>query len=107
MPSISNLLAEMETLLRRHDFADFADRLSVIGSTQNSIEFAAQVQSLDIWGGTGSIVDVTLGDPFEERRFNELIVDLAEALDQLGIGTPRSRWVGQTIEDWLIAHPTI
>jgi hypothetical protein len=105
MPSILNTLQEMETTLRSNGFEDFGNRISEIAAEENSVVFAAQIASLDVWGGNGSIVDVTLSSLVDERRFNELIVDLAEALDQIGIGNPRTRWVGQTIEDWLIANP--
>ncbi len=105
MSSILQTLEEMESLLRSHDLKEFADNIRGIAAQDNPAVFAQEISSFAVWGGNGSIVDVTLSDPIDERRFNELIVDLAEALDQLGIGTERSRWVAQIIEDWLIAHP--
>jgi len=105
MSSIHNYVTEMERLLRSHGKADKADLLKKIADTPNHTDFSALVSSLDVWGGEGSVVDVTLEEPNDERRYSELIVDLAEALDQLGIGNSRSRWVGQVVEDWLNAHP--
>jgi hypothetical protein len=100
-----NTLEEMERILRSHDRHELGDLLARIAAEDNSDIFQQEVTSLRVWGGKGSIVDATLKEPSDERRFNELIVDLAEALDQLGIGTFRSRWVGRIIEDWLISHP--
>jgi hypothetical protein len=105
MASILNTLGEMERMLRSHGFPELGGRVARLAAEEDATVFAAQICSMEVWGGAGSIVDVTLNDLNDDRRFNELIVDLAEALDQLGLGTPRTRWVGQTIEDWLIANP--
>jgi hypothetical protein len=107
MSSITGILQRMEEVLRKHRETSHADLVARLAAEADPHRFAEEIGGLEIWGGQGALVDVTLPNSSDDRELNELIVDLAEALDQLGLGNPRSRWVAQTIEDWLIAHPTI
>lgn len=98
---IAEILAEMEALLPESHRTLIAE----LRATEDPFDFGDRAQSLDIWGGTGSLVDLTLPDTSNDRRLNELIVELEDALADLNLSNPRMAQVARLIEDWLIAHP--
>jgi hypothetical protein len=105
MPTLHETLTEMGSILSRHGHVAQAETLRQIANIEDSFRFADEAVSMEIWGGAGSVVDSEFQDKRDNRRFNELVVELAHGLDDLGLGTPRTRWVAQTMEDWLIANP--
>ena len=105
--SIHSLLVDMAQILRKHGQYGHADLVAALAVEEDAQRFADQVSGLAFWGGSGSVVDAAFDDAADDLAFNRMIVDLAEALDQLGLANPRVQWVAQTIEDWLNSNPTI
>lgn len=103
--TLGTILDEMLVLLERHGAEDQALTVRRLRDVEDPFDFGEMAQSLEVWGGVGSVIDVNLGSSRDNRRFNELIVDFEEALDQLGLSSPRSAQVARTIEDWLNTHP--
>ncbi|CAN5715702.1 hypothetical protein BH11ARM2_BH11ARM2_34540 [soil metagenome] len=98
---ITEILMEMESLLPEPHRAVITD----LRITEDLFDFDEKAQSDAIWGGEGSIIAQEPGSENENRRFNELIVELEDALADLNLSTPRMAQVARLIEDWLIAHP--
>ena len=105
MATLQQTLFEMESILRGAGLSSMADTIRGLAETESATKFAADAGALSIWGGTGSVVDADIEDPAASRRFNELIVEFGLALEDLGFANPRTRWVSQTMEDWLNSHP--
>lgn len=62
---------------------------------------------LDIWGGSGSVSDLILAQPgadaqakADDRLLQGYVIQVAEAMDELGLGTARSRWVADVFRKW-------
>lgn len=104
--TIDQLLAELEELLTRNRYQTQADFISKLRDLDDPNDFTEQVQSLDFWGGAGSVIGCAFVDLVEHRRSVELVVELNEALEQIGLASPRSRQVSLTFEDWLISNPS-
>ncbi|RYG39585.1 hypothetical protein EON81_00345 [bacterium] len=79
--------------------------ISDLRLTEDPFDFGDKAQEMTIWGGTGSVIDLDLPNRAENRRLNELIVELEDALADLNLSSPRMAQVARLIEDWLIAHP--
>ena len=59
-----------------------------------------RLASIDMWGGPDAVRDVYLtGD--DERVFRKAIIRIAAAMDQLKVGTERSRSIAKTFQKWL------
>jgi hypothetical protein len=105
--TLFDTLNEMEILLSYHGFVEQAAVIRRLRDTDDPFDFGEMSHSLAIWGGKGSVVDVMIppGTGTENRRLNELIVELEDGLADLGLSTPRAAQVARTIEDWLNSHP--
>ena len=67
-----------------------------------------RLASIDMWGGSGAVWEVCLTsgrssdeERSDEKSFREAIVRIAAAMDQMKIGTERSRFIAQTFQGWL------
>ena len=67
-----------------------------------------RLSSIDMWGGSGAVWEVCLtsGRRSDEQRadeksFRKAIVRIAAAMDQMKIGTERSRFIAKTLQGWL------
>ncbi|RYG47887.1 hypothetical protein EON79_06105 [bacterium] len=99
--TLTEILEELEGVLPEPHRALIAD----LRATEDPFDFGDKAQSMEIWGGIGSVIDLDLPDPLQDRRLNELIVELEDALADLNLSSPRMAQVARLIEDWLIAHP--
>jgi hypothetical protein len=101
-------LFRIELLLRKHGFdgqADVVADLLTRYDAPDQTEFRRRVQDVEMWGGSGSVIDcaivanprhVTPDLQQDERAFRSAIVQLADEMDRAGLGTPRSRDVAAT-----------
>jgi len=103
--TIDSLVSEMEQILVRNGQEFHAEYLATMRRAE-SHQFEEMARSLDLWGGTGSVIDSPVSDLEDSRRFLELVIDLNEALEHIGLDTPRSRQVALLTEDWLIQNPS-
>jgi len=67
-----------------------------------------RLASIDMWGGSGAVWEVCLTpgsgseeEQADEKSFREAIVRIAFAMDQMKIGTERSRFIAETLQGWL------
>ncbi len=96
---ITDVLAELEQLLRKHEQHYFADMAKKAHDTYlaSPDEFRKLMTSVDWWGGSGALWEMnpgySTGDEKLGREFTGLIVRLVDALDAEGFATPRARQV--------------
>jgi hypothetical protein len=81
------------------------DILAAVGKTNPDF---AQLRSIDMWGGAGAVWEVSFSTPqmseemkADEQSFRRAIIDLVEAMNQMGISTDRSQFICATFQDWL------
>jgi hypothetical protein len=67
-----------------------------------------ELAGIEMWGGAGAVWEVLLTPSSNSREeqadkesFQKAIVAIADAMDQLGIGTDRSRFIAKTFQGWL------
>jgi hypothetical protein len=67
-----------------------------------------RLASIDMWGGSGAVWEVCLTsgggsdeEQADEKSFREAIVRIATAMDQMKIGTQRSRFIAETLQGWI------
>jgi hypothetical protein len=106
------LLAAIERLLRKHGYdyqADVASRLGTLTVPGREAEFQSEATGLSMWGGAGSVADVSLGyrsshpkgtAMADERILRRQLVEFAEVLERRMIATPRTRDVASTLRRW-------
>jgi hypothetical protein len=63
---------------------------------------------IEMWGGSGAVWEVHLPESFhseqsksDEGVFRRAIVRIAETMNELEIGTDRSRFIAATFQSWL------
>jgi hypothetical protein len=106
MGRVDEIFREMSALLGRYGFdshVQYMDRLALLYDQDLPAfkkEVTGEMQSRSLWGGAGSVSDVSpiYGDyedeakaKKDELRFLELLVGLAEELESLGLATESAR----------------
>src|SRR5215475_7503518 len=95
-------LSQASELLHKHGYHGQG---AVVDEILESLETAQpdhkRLAGIDRWGGAGAVWDVFLGEKEADRSFRNIIVKIAKAMDQLEIGTDRSRFIANTFQGWL------
>ena len=99
---ILDTLKEMEALLSKHGWwqSQTMNKLLDYAENRRSDDFVELLISNSVWGGSGSVVDVVLGNKDDISRFDELVLKLAEWMEATGIRAPRAVNLRKTLELW-------
>lgn len=101
-------LLRIEGLLRKHEFDAQADVVATLLAEYDAPDhtrFQYALQDVALWGGSGSVIDCSITSNArvvtpevrqDERAFWSALVQLAEEMDRVGLGTARSRDVAAT-----------
>lgn len=104
-------LSVIRDLLLRGDFPGQAAFIegAIRMAREDSDDFATSIAGVDMWGGSGAVWDVCgfggRGAPEDEAKrdetaFRKAVIRLAEEMDELGIGTERSRYIADLFRQW-------
>jgi hypothetical protein len=102
-------LVQTETLLRKYNFPGQAKVVAeIISSIQRGEPDYKRLSGLDMWGGAGAVWEVALTPggikaeehERDERAFRQAIINIAAAMNKLGIGHARSRDIAATFRKW-------
>lgn len=100
MESALNILREIQALLARYRYDRPANLVEEVISNADPETFWATVGGLEFWGGAGAVWEV---EPFQMshrdvpsaaddyRRFQVLMIELAEILESKGLGGMAAR----------------
>jgi hypothetical protein len=96
---VMRALREIDRILRSYDIQDSFLRELISWREHEPERFSQEVRSNDLWGGAGSISDISLRSmrpereraPGDERLLDAALADLAEALDAEGMATEEIR----------------
>ncbi len=68
----------------------------------------AHLRGIDMWGGSGAVWEVNLGssrrsneEKADRTAFFKAFIQLVKTMDHAGLGTARSRDIGETFQSWL------
>ena len=67
----------------------------------NTSKFVNSLNTVDIWGGSGSVWEVDLTPPEEEQMFMQLMVVLIDNLKTTGIEIPRAKRIEKLFKNEL------
>ncbi len=80
----------------------------ILASLETSNPDYKRLSSIDMWGGSGAVWEVCLipsamrvAGRADETNFRNAIIRIAAAMDQMKIGTDRSRFIAKTFQGWL------
>jgi hypothetical protein len=66
------------------------------------------LRGIEMWGGAGAVWEVNLGssqgsaeEKTDRASFFRAFVRLANTMNHAGLGTDRSRFIGETFQSWL------
>jgi len=72
----------------------------ILATLETSNPDYKRLASIDMWGGSGTVWEVCLIGA-DETSFGNAIIRIAAAMDQMKIGTDRSRFIAKTFQGWL------
>ena len=101
--SVPQVAAELASLIEASSLyhANIVRQLEAAVLTGDSSDIRKQFCSLDMWGGSGSVADLSLTPPDAQRRSCELLSRLNSAFRNAGIGCPRADQWTDTFDQWL------
>jgi hypothetical protein len=80
----------------------------IVSTLETSTPDYKRLASIDMWGGSGAVWEVCLIPPAmrvvgraDETSFRNAIIRIAAAMDQMKIGTERTRFIAKTFQGWL------
>jgi len=102
-------LLQLARLLRKYCHDGQAEVVEgILASFRSAHPDYKRLSGIDMWGGSGAVWEVnltqsspTIQGSADDMLFREIIVRLASAMDGLGIGTERSRFISTTFRRWL------
>ena len=108
---MSEQLKIIEDIARRNSFSYHADLvLSLINKLENNdSEFWGLLNSNDVWGGSGSLVDISLSSYSQQDNENVkkdeydwrcAFIDINEEMILKGIINPCAKSVSKTFKQW-------
>jgi hypothetical protein len=106
---LTEALADASRLLRKYAHHGQAEVVEQIAdSFVSGNPDYARLQGLDMWGGSGAVWETSLSPlrrtdetVADEGAFRQAIIEIASAMDRLGIGTERSRSTAEIFRDWI------
>jgi hypothetical protein len=100
-------LNSMSALLHRYERPQAAIPDRILDMVSRSTPDYSYLVGLDIWGGSGSVSDTILAQPgtgaeakADDKLLRGCVIQVAEAMDELGLGTVRSKWVADVFRKW-------
>jgi hypothetical protein len=108
--ALEQALKEIEGLLRKYRHYGHADYVEeILASLETPQPDHDRLRGLGMWGGAGAVWEVNLPYPQQESEltkadqlaFLKAIIRLAEMMNQMGIGTERSREIAATFRYWI------
>jgi translation elongation factor EF-Tu-like GTPase len=104
-------LAELEVILTKHGHLAQANVVARLSELQASDPraFTDLIQGPEMWGGSGAVWEASFESQAisavetqdDIHRFRLALIDIAEAMDRLGVGTARSRDIASTVRGWV------
>ncbi len=97
------ILSELSQLLHRYGYEDTASMVRSLVDAPATEEFWQTLSGLEFWGGSGAVWEVEpfhLSHPHREgsaddyRRFQVLLIDLADILESKGLSGGAARTAG-------------
>ena len=80
----------------------------ILATIETSTPDYKRLGSVDMWGGSGAVWEVCLipsamrgAAHADETSFRNVIIRIAAAMDQMKIGTDRTRFIAKTFQGWL------
>ena len=80
----------------------------ILATLETSTPDYKRLASIDMWGGSGAVWEVCLipsamrvAGRDDETSFRSAIIRIAAAMDQMKIGTERTRFIAKTFQGWL------
>ena len=80
----------------------------IVATLETSTPDYKRLASIDMWGGSGAVWEVCLipsamrvEGRADRTNFRKSIIRLAATMDQMKIGTERSRFIAKTFQGWL------
>jgi hypothetical protein len=70
----------------------------IVATLETSTPDYKRLASIDMWGGSGAMRAAGRAD---ETSFRNAIIRIAAAMDQMKIGTERTRFIAKTFQGWL------
>ena len=94
-------LQAIHTLLVKHNHPGQARVIEELLSMYrtNIQQFCTSVTSVDVWGGSGAVWDVDIQGA-DRFAFRSSVIALAHAMDEVALGTDRSRWIASIFQQW-------
>ena len=103
---IDAAVAQIASDLRELLLPDCPAHAAFVGRLGQSVaerDFPTAVRlfsSLDMWGGSGSIADISLPTPAANEKMNELLMQLVKHFGDAGIAYPRATTWVSVFEEW-------
>jgi hypothetical protein len=101
-----NVIAQLLCNYRHYGQARVVEE--ILGTLETASPDYKRLCGIDMWGGSGAVWDVYLPrshrseqSKADERDFRRAIIRIAETMNQLKIGTDRSRFIAATFQGWL------
>jgi hypothetical protein len=101
--SIPPITAELAGLIEGQSMvhAEIVQRLEATVIAADVGEIRAGFCSMDMWGGSGSVADLSLDDPIAQKRACELLSRLNAQFRDAGIKCARADQWTDTFDQWL------
>jgi hypothetical protein len=107
--ALSADLSQLAELLHKYGHDGQAAVVDEIMATlETSTPDYKRLASIDMWGGSGAVWEVcffasAMGAEgrADEAYFRKAIIRIAATMDQMKIGTDRSRFIAKTFQGWL------
>jgi hypothetical protein len=99
VPRTSELIALLTPNHLWH--ADVVRRLQQTVQRDDLAEAELQFSSVDMWGGSGSVTDVSFADGAKDQRICELMIELVDAFAKAGIANKRASEMAAIYRSWL------
>ncbi len=101
-------LGQLAKLLHKHGHSGQAAVVDeIVASLGTSTPDYKGLASIDMWGGSGAVWEVCFFSSAspeylaDERSFRKAIIRIAATMDQMKIGTDRSRFIAKTFQEWI------
>ncbi|MBI3477021.1 MAG: hypothetical protein HY010_14915 [Acidobacteria bacterium] len=102
-------LSQLAELLHRYGHDGQAAVVDeILATLETPTPDYTHLASIDMWGGSGAVWEVSLipstmqaAVRADEIIFRNAIIRIAAAMDQMKIGTERTRFIAKTFQGWL------